>query len=159
LGDGWPVGYTLTFHKSFYADCAESGVATFKITADNVFTAYLNGALVGTGNNWTNVYSFNVNLLCGHDNNLTIVVINYDEGSPAALIYSIYQYQDSCYTCKNEVATYYNQNTCSCQCVDHCACTAGFVWNPYPYCTCGCPRGVKCTAPHYFNKETCSCQC
>jgi len=85
------VGYNNTFQRLFYVDCPQA-VATLNITADNLFYAYLNGAYIGTGSNWTISYVFYVNVKCGL-NNLTVLVINHDAGSPAALIYTLVQNQ------------------------------------------------------------------
>jgi len=86
------VGYANTFQRLFYVDCPLAA-AILNITADNVFTAYLNGVEVGTGADWTSYFRFNVSLICGL-NNLTVVVIHHDAGSPAALIYTLVQNLD-----------------------------------------------------------------
>ncbi len=64
-GEGWAEGDTVNFESVFYADCS-SGPITLKITADNSFSATLNGGAAVTGDNWTKVYSFGMTgLLCG----------------------------------------------------------------------------------------------
>lgn len=110
--DSWPVGYTNTFQKLFLADCPQTA-ATLSITADDTFTAYLNGVLVGTGNNWPTIYTFNVSVKCGF-NNLTVIAINSVPQTPAALIFSVAQDQSNCYSCSNSVYTYYNREACQC---------------------------------------------
>jgi len=68
------VGYSLTFQTLFDVDCCPfQGV--LNITVDNSFIAYLNGGIVGIGNNWFNIYNFTVNFAAGQ-NNLTVVTDN-----------------------------------------------------------------------------------
>jgi hypothetical protein len=40
--DSWPNGYNSTFQRLFYADCPQTA-AVLTVTADNIFTAYLDG--------------------------------------------------------------------------------------------------------------------
>jgi hypothetical protein len=64
-GEAWAEGDTVYFESRFYADCS-SGPVTLKITADNSFSATLNGGAAVTGDNWTKVYSFAMTgLVCG----------------------------------------------------------------------------------------------
>jgi hypothetical protein len=44
--DRWPDQYAATFQALFYVDCPEVG-GDLRITADNIFVAYLNGVKVG----------------------------------------------------------------------------------------------------------------
>ena len=53
-GEAWGEGDTVYFESKFYADCS-SGPITLRITADNNFTATLNGGAAVTGDNWTKV--------------------------------------------------------------------------------------------------------
>lgn len=63
-GQSWPDGDTLSFEAYFYSDCANT--AELRITADNIFSASVNGGVAMTGNDWNKVYSFKVtNLVCG----------------------------------------------------------------------------------------------
>jgi hypothetical protein len=63
-GQSWPDGDTLAFEAYFYAECTNS--AELRITADNVFSAFVNGGSAMTGNNLTRIYSFKLtNLVCG----------------------------------------------------------------------------------------------
>jgi hypothetical protein len=96
--DAWPNNYRVVFQSLFNSDCPQVA-AQLRITADNNFTAYLNGALIGSGTNWTRLYTFNVTLLCGV-NNLTVVTINLGAGTPAALVFAIVQDQSTCYACE-----------------------------------------------------------
>jgi hypothetical protein len=84
-------------------DCPQA-VATLKITADNAFTAYLNGVKVGNGSSWYQIYNFTVAVKCGL-NNITVVVINHDQGSPAALIYSLIQNQQLLVLANSDVSS------------------------------------------------------
>jgi hypothetical protein len=109
--DSWPNNYKATFQASFYADCLSTG--TLIITADNIFSASLNGGPAMTGNTWTNSYSFTVdNIQCGL-NTLIINVTNLDSNSPAAVIFAIVQEPGSCYTCRSPLS-FYNRDTCKC---------------------------------------------
>jgi len=74
VGDEWPVGYSLTFQTLFNVPhCPFQGI--LNITVDNSFIAYLNGAIIGVGNNWFDIYNFTVNFKQGV-NNLTVVTDN-----------------------------------------------------------------------------------
>lgn len=145
-GASWASGQTLVFETQFYAAC--NGTATLTITADNNFSVLLNG--VGSpliGNSWTTKYSFFLNpLKCGK-NVLTITVVNLDEGSPAALIFSVVQDQSNCFNCKTPLS-FYNRNTCQCECNKGCDCASSnslYVWNDYPICGCSCGIKAKCS--------------
>jgi len=74
-GVNWADGFTATFESLFYADCQADSVLW--ITADNIFTAFVNGNNVGTGGDWTKKFKFNIKLICGL-NNLTVVAVNKD---------------------------------------------------------------------------------
>jgi hypothetical protein len=96
-GQSWPNGYVAVFQTQFYASCKSPAILT--ITADNSFSASLNGGAAMTGNDWTKIYKFDLaNLLCG-PNTLVISVVNLDEGSPAALIFAVTQDQSACFKC------------------------------------------------------------
>ncbi|HYV92084.1 MAG TPA: gliding motility-associated C-terminal domain-containing protein [Chitinophagales bacterium] len=58
--------------------------ASCSLTADNEFDLYVNGTYVGTGNNWANIYSFNIQpyLNCG-DNEFAIKGIEWIVGTPS----------------------------------------------------------------------------
>lgn len=109
--DSWPAGDKVSFLANFYADCQAN--ATLLITADNIFSASLNGGTAVTGNWWYTVYKFTLtNLKCGL-NTLTINTTNLDAGSQAAVIFAVVQNQTKCYDCLTPVA-FYNKNTCKC---------------------------------------------
>jgi hypothetical protein len=119
----------------------------------------LNGALVGSGNNWPTIYTFNVTLVCG-SNNLTIVTFNQGAGSPAALIYGVVQNQTNCYNCSANPSAYYNRRNCRCQCTSICNCaTRAQRYFGYPYCGCLCSFPRVCSALQYFDQANCACRC
>ena len=156
-----PEGEQVTFQALFAADCPQEK-ATLSITADNLFTAYLNGEPVGSGNVWTNVYKFSVSVICGV-NNLTVVATNQHNGSPAARIFKISQNQDKCYNCL--ASAHYNRRSCKCQC-DSASCSScprtGQKWMDYPSCGCKCINRPFVTChldTQYFDEGLCSCQC
>ena len=155
----WPNGDQASFLSNFYADCQAN--ATLVITADNVFSASLNGGAVFTGNWWPTVYKFTLtNLRCGL-NTLTVNVTNRDEKSPAALIFAVVQNQSKCYDCLTPTA-FYNRNTCKCQCLDRCNCATAsprYIWAGYPICGCRCRQVLRCATNRYFNPQTCTCLC
>lgn len=72
---------TAYFRKTFVA--ARSSY-TLYITADNSFTAYINGSAVGSGAGWGNVYTFNVSTTIGNSYALAVQVGN--AGGPGGLI-------------------------------------------------------------------------
>lgn len=108
----WPHGYSATFQALYYADCPQVS-ATLRVTADNTFTIYNNGVQIGTGSDWTKVFIFTLKLQCGW-NNLTIVAVNWDAGSPAALVFSVIQDQSTCYACRENPSAFYNREKCTC---------------------------------------------
>ncbi|MEP7125925.1 MAG: putative metal-binding motif-containing protein, partial [Byssovorax sp.] len=57
---------------------------TLYVTADNSFTAYLNGVTIGTGSNWPTVYSFPVTTVAGTGYALAITAVN--AGGPGGLL-------------------------------------------------------------------------
>lgn len=156
-GQSWPDGDTLVFEANFYSDC--STTAELRITADNIFSASVNGGVAMTGNDWTKVYSFKVaNLVCG-TNKLTIKVTNKDQGSAAAVIFAIVQDQSSCYNCLTP-SSFFNPYTCSCECIGGCDCGAPnsqYQWAGYPTCGCECKYIAKCASGYFWNKKTCNC--
>ena len=87
-GEAWGEGDTVYFESKFYADCS-SGPITLRITADNNFTATLNGGAAVTGDNWTKVYSFAMTGLVLGVNKLEITAVNRGSGTPASLIFLI----------------------------------------------------------------------
>jgi hypothetical protein len=109
--DHWPNGETASFFTQFYADCQST--ATLIITADDVFSASLNGGSAFTGNDLFTVYTFLIsNLKCGL-NTLSINTLNYGNNSPAALIFAVIQDQSCCYNCITPLS-FYNRATCTC---------------------------------------------
>jgi hypothetical protein len=151
---------TLTFTAKFYAKSTKN--ATLTITADNTFSAKLNGGVAFTGNDWTKKYTFTLcNLVCG-ENTLVITVINQDAGSPAALIFAVTQDQSKCFECLS-LLSYYNEKTCQCECISGCkSCYQAnplYCYKDYPVCGCACSRELSCGSCKHFNKNTCACEC
>lgn len=155
------------YQSLFYSNCI--GKANLTITASQGFTAYLDGVLIGSGTNSSNIYRFLVNITCGNHN--FTVVVHFARGNPG-LTFLIDQDQSGCYNC--QLTGYWNENTCSCACTaSPCQCVAPKVWKTYPVCGCGCPPvyvlGTAaisrirlpplCFAPRYYSQETCSCVC
>lgn len=155
--DNWPSTYKATIQTLFQTDCTASAV--LYIAADNIFTAYLNGALVGTFNDWTKLQSYAINLKCG-SNNLTVVVQNTESTGPEGVIFAISQDQSTCYNCgQNPLAATYNPNTCQCECISTCFCPSPLhKWLKYPICGCQCPQS-DCPPTKFLNSKVCQCQC
>src|SRR5262249_52198953 len=79
---------TRYFRKVFQIDRPVQKVVdegTLDITADNVFTVWVNGHEVGKGDQWQKVYRFDVTKLLVHGNNVVAVEARNTEG-PAALM-------------------------------------------------------------------------
>jgi hypothetical protein len=110
-GESWPVGDTVVFQSWFYA--SSKSPAILIITADNIFSASLNGGAPFTGNNWFKIYQFSLNNLTCGINTLTITVVNQDKGSPAAVIFAVIQDQTNSSICTSPLS-FYNPNTCQC---------------------------------------------
>lgn len=143
-GAGWPNGDVVTFYTQFYADCLNP--ITLEITADNIFSAKLNGGAPVTGNDWKRIYSFTFSdFKCGV-NTLEIEVTNRDVNSPSGLIFAVTQDESGCYSCRSPLS-FYNRNTCSCECLQGCDCkkiNPNYSWQPYPTCGCNCGFVRKC---------------
>lgn len=82
---------SATFVAHFYSDCPQA-IAVLRITAESSFTVYLNSELIGSGNNWAQVYLIKVNLICGR-NHLEVVVNNKDRNCRPGLIFAVVQDQ------------------------------------------------------------------
>jgi hypothetical protein len=122
------------YQNLFYSTCI--GKANLTITAATSFNVYLNGALVGSGNNFSKIYNFSINIKCGN-HNLTVVVYTTAKVNQG-LTFSINQDQSKCYNC--QANGYWNENACECSCITSgCQCSSPKVWKPYPFCGCGCP--------------------
>ncbi|WP_181438811.1 hypothetical protein [Paenibacillus sambharensis] len=84
----------LSFLSSLFVGMGTTSAApipgTITLTADNEFTLYHNGNLIGSGNNWYKAYSFNLTITEGKN---VIAVRAKDVGSYAGLLADI-TYQD-----------------------------------------------------------------
>lgn len=75
-GVSWPDLYVVHFKTEFYASCESP--ATLLITADNIFSASINGGVAMTGGDWTKTFKFTLQKLnCGL-NTLVVNVTNRD---------------------------------------------------------------------------------
>jgi hypothetical protein len=138
------------------ADCTSEAYLT--IVADDSFTATLNGCETFKGQNWRTVFRFCLkNLKCGV-NTLVITVENSGANTPAALILAVTQDQSNCYNCKSP-SSFYNKNSCQCECIDKCKCSSKYCWKDYPICGCKCPKYETFSANRYFNEDSCCCEC
>lgn len=157
-GSSWPHGQTLTFQTQFNIDC--NGRATLSITADNTFSAVLNGGGVPMkGDDWTRKYAFTLSPLHCGVNTLAITAVNYHDNTPAGLIFSVTQDQSSCYNCITRLASF-NRKTCQCECNEGCDCQRAnkdYIWFDYPTCGCSCSRNLICKSKRYFVQKSCSC--
>lgn len=157
-GSTWPNNYVNNFQSNFYASC--KGAATLIITADNIFSASINGGPAMTGSDWTKPQKFSINVNCG-PNILVVNVTNKGSLTPAALIFAVVQSPSVCPNCTG-LFSYYDVNTCSCRCTKGCRCTVVnslYTWYDYPTCGCMCKKSLVCPANQYFNSNTCTCQC
>jgi len=98
----WPWGYWIWhptekgidklvfFRKSFDMPAGKAvKEALIRTTADNYFTAYLNGKEIGNGTRWTEVYDFNVKQnVQGGKNVIAIQAVN-NSGEVCGLIFSL----------------------------------------------------------------------
>ena len=118
----------------------------------------MNGCETFKGQNWRTVFKFCLkNLKCGV-NTLVITVENSGANTPAALILAVTQDQCNCYNCKSP-ASFYNKNSCQCECIDKCKCSSKYCWKDYPICGCKCPKYETFSANRYFNEDSCCCEC
>ena len=100
-------------------------------------------------------------LKCGC-NSIRVMVYNYYYASPSGIIYNLSQDKSGCYTCRNAGNSFYNRDTCKCECAHEYNCAAANslkVWRGYPTCGCRCAALALCTSEFYWNDKTCSCQC
>lgn len=160
-----PIGYLATYTITFYTDCPQNGVTLYYATTGSSYVQ-LNGEWILTGD-----YPFpstkphkvllkQPTLKCGC-NVIKVLVYNAWWASPAALIYSLSQDTTGCYNCTNLGVTFYNKNTCQCECASEaCDCkNTAKTWFNYPYCGCVCSKSLICAANKYFNRQTCTCDC
>jgi hypothetical protein len=91
-----PPGRTLTFQALFYLSCNSS--LLLNITADDHYSAYVDGKLVLKGNNWRVINSINLSLGCG-SHNLTVVATQGTSQYGPGVIYILSQNQNNCYNC------------------------------------------------------------
>jgi len=143
-GNSSPVGTTLIFNKMIYLSCA--GPLTLSIAAFGNYQVWWDGANIFNGNNYGSIATTSPSTKCG-SHNLTIVVT---KTSPklSGLIYSLSQDQSNCFNCNSN--GFWNQNTCSCQCLQGnlCGCPtipgskSLKVWSDYPTCACTCPLRI-----------------
>lgn len=158
----FPIGTWLSFSSKIYTDCPQKP-ATLWVSAWgwNYYVIYLNGNYVADGWGWNGLQSFSLNLNCGC-NDLVIYVYSYCACS-AGICFNVKQDTTDCYACKNEGVTFYNRDTCQCECVSKCtSCSYPLQsWFDYPTCSCMCsPKLEKVCSPNqYYNKQTCECQC
>jgi hypothetical protein len=103
------AGDTVVFQSSFYA--SSTSPATLLITADDIFSASLNGGIPFTGSVWNKIFQFTLNNLTCGINTLNITAIN--KGGPAGLIFAVTQDQTDSFKCASPLS-FYNPNTCQC---------------------------------------------
>ena len=135
----WLTTYTITFTT----DCPQSDVI-LKIAATGSLFVYLNGNIISS---WLAPYPSThqiklkqPDLICGC-NTVKVLVYNYYYASPVAMIYSLGQDKTGCYLCQNAGDSYYNRNTCRCECSFNCNCKDTHplkIWRDYPTCGCRC---------------------
>lgn len=160
-----PIGYVSSYTVTFYTDCPQSGVTlTFAGTGRSY--VQLNGEWV-----LTFAYPYPSNkphqlvlkapqLKCG-ENTLKIYVYNAWWASPSALIYNIDQNTTGCYNCDNLGVTFYNKQTCQCECASEAAECSNQLqqWTDYPSCGCTCSKTLLCAVNKFFNRKSCTCDC
>lgn len=93
LNEGEPAQHrpveTVFFRRTFFIDRPLQKVVdegTLDITADNQFTVWVNGVEVGSGDNWRQVYQYDVTKLLVHGKNVIAVKATNTEPSPAGLL-------------------------------------------------------------------------
>jgi hypothetical protein len=136
-GDIAPKGRTITFENLFYVNC--NGPITLNITADQSFTAYLDGEIVVQGDNYVRVYSVPLNVKCG-GHNLTVTVVKGSSAFGPGVIFAVFQDQSGCFNCN--LNGEWNDQTCSCECVTVCGCDDTKIWVAYPTCACICMETI-----------------
>jgi alpha-L-rhamnosidase len=99
--DPWPWGYWIWhptekdvdkivyLRKSFKLPKKKVKTALIRTTADNYFTAYINGKEVGNGDQWTTVYEFDVKQILKSGKNLVAVQAANNLGDVCGFIFSL----------------------------------------------------------------------
>lgn len=100
------VSSPTIYQSLFYANCI--GKANLTITAATSFNAYLDGTFIGSGNNYSKIYKFPINIKCGN-HNLTVIVYTTAKVNQG-LTFSLNQDQSNCYKC--QVNGYWNEYSC-----------------------------------------------
>ncbi len=153
----WLTYYTITFST----DCLINPV-NLAIASTGYFQIYLNGSLIEDWQSpWPSITRFQFAPLCGC-NKLTVIVWSYWWSSPSAIIYSLTQNTAGCYDCPNLGATFYNRDTCRCECSATGCLNSAMTLSASPSCSCQCSpqrSDSYCKYNQFWNMQTCSCQC
>ena len=156
----WITHYTITFTT----DCPHKDVL-LSIASTGSFFVYINNILVKS---WAEPYPQThqvtipkEHLKCGC-NKIKVIVYNFYFPSYSAIIYGLSQDKTGCFTCRNQGDTFYNYNTCKCECAFQSACESANslqVWRDYPTCGCRCAAMAMCSKGFFWNSRTCDCEC
>ena len=158
----FPKGWRTTYTIKFNTDCPQNAVNFIFATTGYSFI-YLNGELIQSwGEAYPKYHTLTLTkpeLKCGC-NVIKVVVYNYCCPSPCGLTYSLTQNTDGCYECANTGVSFYNKDTCQCECTNTYACSDQMrSWFDYPTCGCKCTQEFPCGGAKEFSWKTCGCKC
>ena len=160
----YPLKWLSTFTIKFTTDCPQNPVILKLSTTGSNFV-YINGNLIHSwGQAYPSIHSITIetaDLICGC-NEIKVQVYSFYFASPNALAYTLSQDKTNCYKCQNAGDSYYNRDTCKCECAFKCDCKANNplqVWRNYPTCGCRCAALGFCTSGYYWNSKSCTCEC
>lgn len=153
----WPIGKVFYFKSCFCSFCPKQGI-TLYISSTSYVSIKINGVWwLSIIPNWGGFHTLNIPasmLKCGCNNIIEFYAFNFGFPSPIAISWGFYQNCWSAMNCPNLGATFYNLDTCSCECAG--TCNSPLV-SYYPTCACMCPQSLFCTWPRYFNRRSCKC--
>ena len=148
------------YFKQFHLECYQQG-AYVTLNGES-------GWAIGYTNNLWSPYDFGWNwyprsyrlntkkLQCGCNN---VTIWTYEDCKCDTDV-SIFIPKPTCKNCKNLGVTFFNKDTCKCECASKCDCRNRLMrWFDYPWCGCMCSRSLKCPDGRYFNRQKCSCDC
>jgi hypothetical protein len=156
MGRLLPIGHMTEYNIKFTPACNQNDVE-LRFSATGSAFVYINDKFLQS---WSLPYPKthmitidSKDLKCGC-NNVKIMVYNYYFESPAALIYTLQQ--DNECSCQNEELTFYNKDTCQCECINEYECKNPLKkWHGYPTCGCKCSNIKECAAEAEFNRKSC----
>ncbi len=159
----WQPFKSFYFKTCFCSFCPQNGITLYLSNTCYIYIR-VNGQWIQQiyNPNWGGFYTINIPasmLNCGCNNNIEFFGFSFFNPFPIAISYAFYQNCSKAMNCPNLGVTYYNLNTCKCECAAPCGCNWPMIYSN-TQCGCMCPSIQFCqTKWQYFNRSTCYCEC